>query len=77
MLNETEFKDVSKLQRIIFSFLKTKINSMMHVNRVKPHRVGRIVAIRSSVSEEHTNLINRDRLYLLPASNTYQQLVQF
>lgn len=31
---------------------------MMYVNRVKPHRVGGVVAIRSSVAEEYTDLIN-------------------
>lgn len=31
---------------------------MMYVNRVKLYRVGGVVAIRSSVAEEHTDLIN-------------------
>lgn len=31
---------------------------MLYMNSMEPHRVGGVVAIRSSITEEHADLIN-------------------
>lgn len=41
------------------------------------HSARGVVSIRGGVAEEHSDLIHRHRLHLLPAHNTHQQLVEF